>query len=552
MEKLFNIAGPCNPQRHYTLSPAARLPELQRLVDDEQYFLIHAARQSGKTTCIQQFARQLNADGHYHALYCSLETLRDITTTGQGIARLLSRIDFTLQNSSLPRNDFFTQFLNRPDSDPGTVLQAALSLYCRQLDRPLVILFDEADGLPEPILIPFITQLRNGYIDRNSGVPFPHSVALVGLRNIRDYRRHIRPDSASLGGLSPFNIITEVMTLKNFTREEIAALYAQHTAETGQVFESEAIDHVYEQTLGQPWLVNAVAREVVEKSLDRDYSRPVTFDLVHEAIQRLIKNRPVHLDNLLERLKEEPVRNIIQPLLLGDEIKNRQDDDFQYAKDLGLIHEADNGEVFPGNPIYAEMIVRALSAPTQQGMANPDSPWHMPKYVLADGGIDMDSLLADFVVFWHEHSPAWKEDNGDYGLYSEASLVILLCAFLNRLVNGGGENESSSFPSFLHAGCVCATKKPSYIVREMAAGRGRMDVGVVYKGRKYPIEVKIRRERNSLETVEAKGREQLRRYMERMSADKGWLLIHDRPAGTLTIHPEPVTGDLLRGARGYV
>jgi hypothetical protein len=137
----------------------------------------------------------------------------------------------------------------------------------------------------------------------------------------------------------------------------------------------------------------------------------------------------------------------------------------------------------------------------------------------------MDRLLTDFVVFWREHSPAWKEDNGDYGLYSEASLVILLCAFLNRLVNGGGE-----------------------VNREMAAGRGRMDVGVVYKGRRYPIEVKIRRERDSLDTVEAKGREQLCRYMERMSADKGWLLIHDRPAGTLTVHPAPPSGALLRGA----
>jgi hypothetical protein len=127
----------------------------------------------------------------------------------------------------------------------------------------------------------------------------------------------------------------------------------------------------------------------------------------------------------------------------------------------------------------------------------------------------MDLLLADFVVFWREHNPAWRDENGEYGIYSEASLVILLCAFLNRLVNGGGE-----------------------VNREMAAGRGRMDIGVVYNRRRYPIEVKICRERDSIERVESKGREQLRRYMERMSADKGWLLIHDRPNDSLTVLPE--------------
>jgi hypothetical protein len=493
------------------ITPSGRLQGVDNLIHTKQYFLIHAARQSGKTTCIKDLARQLNSDGKYHCIYCSLDGLRNVSDPELGIQTIMDCIESSLWLTSIgpvaPR-PAGQSYANR--------LALWLFALCRGLDKPLVIFFDEADGLPFPVLIPFITQLRNGYTSRDAHAPFLHSVALVGLRNIRDYRLHIRPEEASMGGMSPFNIITEAMTLKNFTREEIATLYAQHTSDTGQMFEPAAINHVYEQTLGQPWLVNAIAREVVEKSLQRDYSRPVTFDLIHEAIQRLIKNRPVHLDNLLERLKEERVRNIIQPILLGDDLQDRQNDDFQYTKDLGLIRETDNGEVLPGNPIYAEMIVRALSAPSQQRMVHPDSPYRMPKYILPDGSIDMDRLLNDFVAFWHEHSPAWKEDNGDYGQYSEASLVILLCAFIHRLVNGGGE-----------------------VNREMAAGRGRMDIGVVYNDRKYPIEVKICRERDSIETVESKGREQLRRYMHRMDAPRGWLLIHDRPNSSLTILPEP-------------
>jgi hypothetical protein len=83
----------------------------------------------------------------------------------------------------------------------------------------------------------------------------------------------------------------------------------------------------------------------------------------------------------------------------------------------------------------------------------------------------------------------------------------------------------------------------------MAAGRGRIDICVVYKGRKYPIEVKIRREHDSRKTLIAKGREQLRRYMSCMQSPRGWLLLHDRPADSLTVHPEPSSGALRRVVR---
>ncbi|MDR2691397.1 MAG: ATP-binding protein, partial [Dysgonamonadaceae bacterium] len=79
---------------------------------------------------------------------------------------------------------------------------------------------------------------------------FVHSIALVGMRNIRDYKAKIRPDSESLGSASPFNIVAKSLTLQNFTKEDIVRLYQQHTDETGQVFEENAIESVWEQTQG--------------------------------------------------------------------------------------------------------------------------------------------------------------------------------------------------------------------------------------------------------------------------------------------------------------
>ncbi|GAP73471.1 hypothetical protein SAMD00024442_93_5 [Candidatus Symbiothrix dinenymphae] len=363
------------------------------------------------------------------------------------------------------------------------------------LDKPLIIFFDEADCLSEGTLITFLRQLRNSYNTR-SQIPFVNSIALVGMRNIRDFKAKIRPDSESLGSASPFNIITKAMTFSNFTKEDIVKLYAQHTAETGQVFEPEAIELVHQQTQGQPWLVNAIAREVIAEMLQSDYTKPVTAELVEQAIQTIILRRDTHIDSLLERLKEERVRRVMEPVIIGEIGKiRRQSDDYLYTKDLGLIREAP-GLVAPANPIYAEVILRTLSADSQQDLCSEKYPYQMPRY-LKSGRIDMIYLMQDFQAFWRENSAIWVERFD----YKEAAPHLILQAFLQRIINGGGQ-----------------------IIREFAAGRDRLDLCVEYEGQKYPIELKLRYSSKT----EEKSYAQLINYMDTVGAKEGWLLIFDR------------------------
>jgi hypothetical protein len=353
--KEFNTAGPCNSEEHYMINASTRLQGVEELIDGKKYFVIHAARQSGKTTYLQDLARRLHAGGKYHALYCSLESAQGVIEPERGIPTVLDCIVIALQKSSIP----FT-YDERYDQDkknkPLVILTLFLMNLVKSLDKPLVIFFDEADCLSEGTLISFLRQLRNGYNDR-SITPFIHSVALVGMRNIRDYKAKVRPDSDTLGSASPFNIVTKSLTLQNFTKEEIVQLYRQHTGETGQVFEEDAVELVWQQTQGQPWLVNAIAREVIVEILRSDYTKPVTADLVSEAIQDIILARPTHIDSLLERLKEDRVRKVIEPMILGKEFIQRSSDDFLYTRDLGLIRVV-NGRIEPSNPIYAEVIIR--------------------------------------------------------------------------------------------------------------------------------------------------------------------------------------------------
>ncbi|MFW5700345.1 MAG: hypothetical protein ACOCWM_01540, partial [Cyclobacteriaceae bacterium] len=60
MKKLFNIAGPCIPEKHYVIPALQRNQEIKSLIDNEQYFVIHAPRQTGKTTLLKSLVKQLN------------------------------------------------------------------------------------------------------------------------------------------------------------------------------------------------------------------------------------------------------------------------------------------------------------------------------------------------------------------------------------------------------------------------------------------------------------------------------------------------------------
>jgi hypothetical protein len=382
------------------------------------------------------------------------------------------------------------------EEDFSSVVTHTISRIAGSLVLPLVLLFDEADCLGGTTFIGFLRQLREGYIMRGD-MPFASSVALVGMRNIRDFKARVRADSDTLGSASPFNIVAETFTLRNFTRDETAALYAQHTADTGQVFEPEAVDRAFHWSQGQPWLVNAMAREAVEKILLEDFTRPVTAPLMDEVAEILILRRDTHLDSLLERLKEDRVRSVIEPVITGDagEIK-RLSDDFLYTRDLGLIRD-DGGTIRPANPLYTEVILRTLTFDQQQTFNPAQTGGGAGDYSRPGGGLDMDRMLAQFQQFWRENSAIWVERFD----YKEAAPHLVLMAFLQRVINGGGR-----------------------IAREMAAETGRLDLCVEWGTLRYPVEIKVRR----TERTEAEGLDQIARYMESLGLHDGWLVVFDR------------------------
>ena len=495
MARWFNIGGPCNPAKHYMLSAMARLPEVAGLVRKEQYFVVHAPRQCGKTTAFQVLADEINARGEMVAHYCSVEAVqefRDPTTSMAEIAQQIClNLDLYPELFGKGTKDAILEVIAK--SSDTAVITNTLKAISEHLKKPFIVFFDEVDCLSDATLVSFLRQLRNGRIACKTPNSFPISIALIGMRNIRDYKAKIRPDSEALGSASPFNVITEAMTLRSFTEDEVRALYRQHTDETGQVFEEDALAKAWESSQGQPYLVNALARWCVEKIHHEDFSEPVTGADMDVAKEKIIRERGTHLDSLMERMKEPRVRRIVESVMLGDDMLfDESDDDVRFVLDLGILKNV-NGALVPSNPMYAEIIGRYLSWSTQERMKRviPETPW------VREDGLDMAGLMAAFQQFWRENA---SEDAVPFG-YREAYPHLVLQAFLQRVINGGGQ-----------------------IAREMALGRGRLDLGVHFRGAVYAVEVKTRA---LYEKSHEKAHQQVLGYMDRLGVPEGWLVVVD-------------------------
>ncbi|MBR4612817.1 MAG: ATP-binding protein [Kiritimatiellae bacterium] len=498
MKKRFNIAGPCFPDEHYMLPALERLPGIMRIVEQGGYFVLHAARQSGKTTALMALVEAINGKGAMNALYFTVETAQRFTDPKDGIPIIVE----SMRNAVL-RHPLFRDLVRdstseipalRPPS-PGLDVKALLAQMSEKSGKPLVVFFDEVDCLSDDTLVTFLRQLRDGYVTRKVS-PFPVSVALVGMRDIRDYRARVRSESHTLGSASPFNIITEDLTLGNFGERDVARLYSQHTEETGQVFEPDAVALAWRLTRGQPWLVNALARECVEKIHDLRYDESIAAEDVETAMETIIRARGTHVDSLMERLKEPRVRRVVEPVILGSEHGVAvNDDDYRYALDLGLLREDEAHALVPGNPMYAEIILRYLSNDEQ---AHFYAKYGQPFWLKSDGSLDMPALMAEFQRFWRENSGA---DHEVYG-YNEATPHLVMMGYLQRVVNGGGR-----------------------ITREMALGSRRLDLCVEFGKFRYAVELKMRRNFSSAESYA-----QLAGYLDSLGLPEGWMAVFDDDA----------------------
>jgi hypothetical protein len=193
----------------------------------------------------------------------------------------------------------------------------------------------------------------------------------------------------------------------------------------------------------------------------------------------------------MERLREPRVRRIVEPVIMGaDRTVSRNDEDWRFVTDLGLLRE-EGGSLVPANRMYAEIIGRYLTRDAQDDMKViiPQTPWATPD------GLDMDGLMTAFQSFWRENSGS---DRHVYD-YREATPHLVIMAFLQRVLNGGG-----------------------HLIREMALSSKRLDLCAEYRGRRYAVEVKTSRNFKGEESYA-----QLAGYLDTLGLAEGWMAVFD-------------------------
>jgi hypothetical protein len=433
--------------------------------------------------------REINAGDEALACYVSVERCQEMDKIEQSMPAIYDAIQKFAGDYGLPV----------PDAHPssaGSLLNEVLRNWAAlTAPKPLIVLFDEVDVLSGNTLTSFLRQLRDGFSNRGIG-RFPVSIALVGMRDLKDYLVSAK-DGNPLNPGSPFNIKADSAVLTNFQKQDIAKLFAQRTEETGQQISAEALDYIYEQSRGQPWIVNSLFMRATMRILDEHSRETVTIEHIQEAREQMIQARETHLDALAYRMKNPAVQKVMETLLAGaTDFDLFESEGFRLCLDLGLV-AMENGAPTVANPIYREVLARHMTDPVQYLIPAPTFRWEN-----ADGSLDMDALLKAFQRFWRENSAVWEEHSN----YTEAFPHLLLMAFLQRVLNGGGR-----------------------IDREYAAGRGRMDLFIEYKNNVYIIEIKLIHPQKGAKEIKAQGLEQIKNYRDTKAPDApAYLIIFDR------------------------
>lgn len=350
--------------------------------------------------------------------------------------------------------------------------------------KKIVIFIDEFDGIPKSELGNFLTTMRDLYHQyKEVKQKALYSIGLVGIRNIT---------KLIVGGVSPFNIADQV-EMPPFSLKNIRDLYAQYTAETNQPFTEEAVKKVHDETGGQTWLVNRLAT-ILTVNIKPEIVEPIDETDVEKAIEILLKERNAHFDNLDEKAKKYK-ETFVEIVFDGVEY-NPGNEEQTWLEQFGLLKNK-GGKAVVANNIYKSRYVKVFfDEVTSQGYMEPQF------YVLPDGGLDMEHILCDFDRYIAQIGVrAFYQGKKPY----EKTGQFLLTAWLYQFVRGGDGD----------------------LRYEPISGLGRMDILLIYRGRKYIIETKVNR-RAEMEQLLRQGLAQVKqKYLATERVDEGFLVIFD-------------------------
>ncbi|MDR2422843.1 MAG: ATP-binding protein [Deltaproteobacteria bacterium] len=387
--KRFNVDNHYDPAVYYAVPARERLPQIYRLIEENKFFVVYAPKDYGKTCLAREAVEELRRDGQIYAWRYSLgggwRGDQDRTMTNlalrlhrfllrQILAKTIASRGFNLGALTPERERVLLTVLGAPREvvdpppfEPKTAFLTALRLTCRLMDKKRVIFFDDVEALPEPALTSFLSQLREGYLARDQ-FPFLDSMALIGQRNLMADRDRLFPNRGP--GEDPLDFLAESLPLPGFTVDEIAALYGQSEAEKGQIFDPSAHREAYNWSEGHPWLVNALARVVLDRQPNPN-GEPlkVTKLSVQDAGMHLANRRNRNVYQALKAMREPPFKRVLRAIIGGLNLEEATEpDDARLALESGLVKWEKTNRLRLANRVYRQAIVRKLTQDFQRSL----------------------------------------------------------------------------------------------------------------------------------------------------------------------------------------
>jgi hypothetical protein len=494
-KRFFEKSGSVDPESSYFV-PLENVvntdnQDIRTMVDLGRYFSIFAPRQSGKTTVFKRICSELQKDPAYVAIVLSFEDYTNVDKT-----EFYSLLEMELYDQLLNRLnevncekvEAVSQFLQSHHLTGHISFRLLFEKLNRIIQQKKIVIFiDEFDGIPGDELGNFLTTLRKLYQKyKEVKQKALYSIGLIGIRNIT---------KLIVGGVSPFNIADQV-ELPPFSLKNIEDIYAQYTEETNQPFTEAAVRKVYQETGGQPWLVNRLGT-ILTVNIKPETIEPIDEQDAEKAMQILLKERNDHFDNLYEKAKL--YKETFVEIVFDHVEYNPENEDQTWLEQYGLIKNID-GNAIVANNIYKTRYIKAFFKEV-----NAYEDLALKEYELPGNSLDMKRILLNFEryisqigvrAFYSEEKP--YEKTGQF----------LLTAWLYQFVKG----EQGDLRS------------------EVLSGLGRLDIMLTYKGKKYIIETKVNRH-HDLKGIIEEGVHQLSgKYLATEDTTEGYLVVFNTRA----------------------
>ena len=362
MNRIFNVSADCRPELHYMVDISDRLEQIEKMVDNGQYFTINRARQYGKTTTLQALKKILRQKYLVISLdfqmisYADFES--ELSFTGAFAREVLDSLDTF--------DDIPSEVLGRLQAFAnGEVANATLSLlfkclieWCRKITKGIVLIIDEVDSATNnQVFLDFLAQLRGYYIQRNSKRRTFQSVILAGVYDIKNLKRKFVTDNDHKLN-SPWNIAADFLVDMSFSASDISGMLCEYEKDhtTGMNLEGMA-ELIYNYTSGYPFLVSRICKLIDEQVAGSknfpSQSAAWTKAGFLEAVKLLLSEKNTLFESMAEKLNTYPeLKKIIYSLLFqGQYIVYNPDDGIDSAMMFGFI-KFNNGMVIIANRIF--------------------------------------------------------------------------------------------------------------------------------------------------------------------------------------------------------